>query len=202
MLCQAGEGPGPPCATQDPGKEKLLHCWQCSVAELSYPWAEAAVEWPCTNPGTEPTLFSSCQRKYPRKHPVGSAGQGPGDRAWSAGLWGDTVLCLAPQQCFPSLLCVCCVSFCGFFPGSVSGFLPGCVSGLVTMHSLLPVLSPCLQVCLFIKPAKELQNPSLAERFGFSTEGTWWDSVLPDRGLQAPVPAQGELLALPCPGHC
>lgn len=55
---------------------------------------------------------------------------------------------------------------------SLFGFLPGCVSGPVTMHSLLAVLSPCLQVCLFIKPAKKLQNQDLAERFGFSNEAT------------------------------
>lgn len=88
------------------------------------------------------------------------------------GLWIDTVLCLAPRLCFSLLVCVCCVSFCVFFPGSVSGFLPGCVSGLVIMHLLLAVLSPCLQVCLFIKPAKKLQNQDLAERFGFSNEAT------------------------------
>lgn len=36
------------------------------------------------------------------------------------GLWIDTVLCLAPRLCFSLLVCVCCVSFCVFFPGSVS----------------------------------------------------------------------------------
>lgn len=69
-------------------------------------------------------------------------------------------------------MCLLCFFLVFFFPGSVSGFLPSCVSGLVTMHSLLAVLSPCLRVCLFVKPAKKLQNNNLAERLGFSTEAT------------------------------
>lgn len=70
-------------------------------------------------------------------------------------------------------LCLLCFSLCFFFLVlSLFGFLPGSVSGLLTLPSLL---SLGLQVCLFIKPAEELQNPSSAESFGLSTEGTWWD---------------------------
>lgn len=39
-----------------------------------------------------------------------------GALGWIMVLGIDTLLCLAPQQCFSSLVCVCCV----FFPGSVS----------------------------------------------------------------------------------
>lgn len=96
-----------------------------------------------------------------------------------------------PAAFFIISLCLLCFFLCFFFLVlSLFGFLPGCVSGPVTMHSLLAVLSPCLQVCLFIKTAKKLQNHGLAERFAFSTEATLRGAVLPNKGLQAQISAQ------------